>query len=49
MDKHIKRKAADVTLGYNKVFSAYFIQILSINFAWFLKDSCRKLVVNKYF
>ena len=36
-----------LTLGYNRVFSTKLIQLLSLNFARFLKDRCRKLIVNE--
>ena len=43
--RNIKGKAADVTLGENRVFSTYFIQTSSLKFARFLTDHCRQLKI----
>ena len=43
--KTIKGIDVDLTLGYNRVSSTNFIQIISLSFARFLKDCCRQLVV----
>ena len=45
MTKNIRKKTVDLTLGYTKVSSANFIQILNLHFVRFLNYHSRKIVV----
>ena len=47
MAQNMKRKAVDPTLGYTRIPSTNFIQILNLDRPSFLKDRCVKLVVKK--